>query len=276
VTGIGFVGAGRAGAGLGAALAEAGYRVRLHGRKPREIPASIEFTYGGRPPWLNDVDALVLAVPDDVLGDVARDLAADERIAKVPVVLHLSGVLDSKVLQAVASRGCAVGSMHPLQSLTGVTAAAERLRGAAAAIEGDPKAMRLADELATALRMTPLRIPAAAKPLYHAAAVFASNYLVVLAAIAERLLERAGVSHDDASAALAPIIRGTVENVVQYGANQALTGPVARGDGTTVRKHLEALPAEEAVLYRALGRAALDIARLNDERRKSVARELES
>jgi predicted short-subunit dehydrogenase-like oxidoreductase (DUF2520 family) len=276
VTGIGFVGAGRAGAGLGAALAQAGYRIRLHGRKPREIPATIEFTYGGRPPWLDDVDALVLAVPDDVLGDVARDLAADERIAKVPVVLHLSGVLDSKVLQAVASRGCAVGSMHPLQSLTGVTAAAERLRGAAAAIEGDPKAMQLADELATALRMTPLRIPAAAKPLYHAAAVFASNYLVVLAATAERLLERAGVSDDDASAALAPIIRGTVENVVHYGANQALTGPLARGDSATVRKHLEALPAEEAALYRALGRAALDIVRLNDERRKSVARELES
>jgi predicted short-subunit dehydrogenase-like oxidoreductase (DUF2520 family) len=239
-----------------------------------DVPEAIDFSSGGQPPWLDQVDVLILAVPDDALGQVARELACDSRIAAIPVVLHLSGVLDSSILEPVAERGCAVGSLHPLQSLSDSDTAAERLRGAAAAIEGDPLATQLADELAAALEMTPLTVSSDAKPLYHAAAVFASNYLVVVAATAHRLLERAGVSSEAARAALVPIIRGTVENIVSAGAADALTGPVARGDSATVRKHLDALPSEEAALYRALGRAALNIARLDNDERESLDREL--
>jgi predicted short-subunit dehydrogenase-like oxidoreductase (DUF2520 family) len=257
------------------ALTGAGYRVRLHGRKRAELPEAIDFSSGGQPPWLDQVDALILAVPDDALGHLALELACDNRIAAVPVVLHLSGVLDSSILEPVAECGCAVGSLHPLQSLSDSETAAERLRGAAAAIEGDPLATQLAGELAAALEMTPLKVSSDAKPLYHAAAVFASNYLVVVVATAHRLLERAGVSSEAASAALAPIIRGTVENIVRTGAADALTGPLVRGDSATVRKHLDALPTDEAALYRALGRAALNIARLGKDGRELLNRELE-
>lgn len=275
MTTIGIVGAGRAGAGLAVALTRAGYRVRLHGRSPIDLPAAIDFGYGGKPHWLGDVDALILAVPDDTLGELARELACDSRIAAVPVVLHLSGVLDSSILEPIAECGCAVGSLHPLQSLSDSETAAERLRGAAVAIEGDPQATQLAGELAAALEMTPLRVNSDAKPLYHAAAVFASNYLVVVAATAQRLLERAGVSSEAARAALVPIIRGTIENIVRAGAAGALTGPVARGDSATVRKHLDVLPPDEAALYRALGSAALNIARLDKDEWESLKRELE-
>lgn len=275
MTTIGIVGPGRAGAGLAVALKGVGYRVRLHGRRSRTVPATIEFTCGGQPPWLEEVDALILAVPDDALDEVARQLARDGRVGSVPVVLHLSGVLDSSVLQPVADCGCAVGSLHPLQSLSDADTAAARFRGAAAAIEGDARAVRLAVELAAALDMTPLTVPSDAKPLYHAAAVFASNYLVVSAAMAQRLLERAGISSEAARAVLTPIIRGTVDNIVHNGAAGALTGPVTRGDRATIRKHLDTLPPDEAVLYRALARAALTVARLEEGERESVERELE-
>ena len=96
-----------------------------------------------------------------------------------------------------------------------------------------------------------------------------------MVATAHRLLERAGVSSEAASAALAPIIRGTVENIVRTGAADALTGPLVRGDSATVRKHLDALPTDEAALYRALGRAALNIARLGKDGRELLNRELE-
>ncbi len=276
MTTVGIVGAGRAGAGLAMALSRVGYQVRLHGSRPRDLPSTVDYTHGGPPPWLAEVDAVLLAVPDDVLADVANELACDGRVGEGQVILHLSGVLDAGVLAPLQSCGCPVGSLHPLQSLSEAETAADRLKGAAAAVEGDTGAIAVAEELATALGMKPLRVPAAAKPLYHAAAVFASNYIVVVAAAAQRLLECAGLTGEDAREALIPIIRGTVENIVRAGARSALTGPVARGDSATVRKHLDVLPPEEAALYRALGRAALSVAQLGEAERVAVERELEA
>jgi predicted short-subunit dehydrogenase-like oxidoreductase (DUF2520 family) len=98
------------------------------------------------------------------------------------------------------------------------------------------------------------------RPLYHAAAVVASNYLPVLLALAARLLVHAGVDEDDAVPALLPLMRGTLDNVAELGIGPALTGPVARGDIETVRLHLRMLPEREARLYRDLGREAVALA----------------
>jgi predicted short-subunit dehydrogenase-like oxidoreductase (DUF2520 family) len=222
------------------------------------------------------VDVVLLAVPDDALTDVASQIARVGGVGSNQVVLHLSGVQNSSVLRPLEVCGCAVGSLHPLQSLSDAATAPDRLRGAAAAVEGDSEAVAMAEELALALGMKPLRVTAAAKPLYHAAAVFASNYIVVVAAAAQALLQRAGVAENAAREALVPMIRGTVENIVQAGAAAALTGPVVRGDSTTVRKHLDGLPPEEAALYRALGRAALNLAQLEEADRAAVERELDA
>jgi predicted short-subunit dehydrogenase-like oxidoreductase (DUF2520 family) len=217
---------------------------------------------------------LVLAVRDDALAALAAELSRAGKLSERQVVLHLSGVLDATVLESLRSCGCKLGSLHPLQSLSDPETAPERLRGAAGAIEGDAAAVDRAEQLATAVGLKPLRISSESKPLYHAAAVFASNYIVAVAAAAQRLLERAGVSPEDARDALAPIIRGTVENIVRRGPEEALTGPIARGDIATIRKHLNSLSTEEAALYRALGHAALDLAHLGDDERESVEREL--
>ena len=273
MTTVGIVGPGRAGVGLGLALARAGYAVRLHGRHAGEVPPPLELSWGGPPPWAGEVDVVVLAVPDDALEDVAATLAGTGQLGEDHTVLHLSGVLDRAALAALRPSGCALGSLHPLQSLSDVESVPERLRGAAAAVEGDAQAVTVAEQLARAVGLEPIRVRPTSKPLYHAAAVFASNYLVVVAATANRLLKQSGVSSEEAWQALLPLIEGTIKNMSQQGPENALTGPVARGDRATVAKHLAALPGDEASLYRALGRAALILAKLGPDERTALEEE---
>jgi predicted short-subunit dehydrogenase-like oxidoreductase (DUF2520 family) len=108
--------------------------------------------------------------------------------------------------------------------------------------------------------MTAVRLAPGAKAAYHAGAVIASNYTVVLASLAEQLARRAGVSASQAGALYVPLMQGTVANLAQ-GPAAALTGPIRRGDEATIRRHLALLPPEEAGLYRQLGRIALRLAR---------------
>jgi len=123
-----------------------------------------------------------------------------------------------------------------------------------------PRAVQAAEALAQDLGLRAFHIPSKAKPIYHASAVFASNYFVVVEAVAQRLLRHAGLSDAEAWQALRPLVEGTFENLSRQEPMAALTGPVERGDVATIRRHLEALTHDDAVLYRALGRAALELA----------------
>jgi predicted short-subunit dehydrogenase-like oxidoreductase (DUF2520 family) len=123
-----------------------------------------------------------------------------------------------------------------------------------------PRAVQAAEALARDLGMRPFHIASKAKPIYHASAVFASNYFVVVEAVAQRLLRHAGLSDAEAWQALRPLVEGTLDNLTRQEPLAALTGPVARGDAATIRRHLESLTQDDAGLYRALGRAALELA----------------
>ncbi len=140
-----------------------------------------------------------------------------------------------------------------------------------AALEGDDRAVEIASRLARDVGLCPVVIPAGTKPLYHAGAVFASNYAVVLGAAAEQLFDAAGVSPTDARTGIAQLMRSTIDNMASGGARTALTGPVARGDSGTVRRHLATLPHDLAPLYVALARRALDLADLDPDVRAAVA-----
>lgn len=256
MSGIGIVGPGRAGVGLALALHAAGHEVWLYGRRGKDVPPPLRLWWGGIPEWMARADVVVLAVRDGAIEPAARDLAATAVITARQVVLHLSGMRGIEPLLALRPTGAALGALHPLQAIARPESAPERLRGALAAVTGDPPAVAAAERLARDIGMRPVRLPAEAKPLYHAAAAIASNYLVVLAELTERLLTDAGLPADDARAGLVALMRGTLENVAVEGP-RALTGPIARGDVETVRAHLAALPAEVAAVYRALGREAL-------------------
>lgn len=246
------------------AWVRAGHEVRLHGRRAKPVPAPLTLTTGSPdvpPPWIDWAKVIVCAVPDDAITPLARVWADAGAIRSFQVVLHLSGSRDRNALEPLIDCGAALGSLHPLQTLVEPDRAPEHLRGAWAAVEGDPRAVETAEGLAWDIGLRPFRLRPEHKPLYHAGAVFASNYFVVVEAVAQQLLERAGLGRDDAWAALAPLVRGTLDNLSRTGPEGALTGPVVRGDVDTLARHLGALTDAEQGLYRVLGGAVLELAR---------------
>jgi predicted short-subunit dehydrogenase-like oxidoreductase (DUF2520 family) len=216
----------------------------------------------GRGPWPADARRsalIILAVPDDGIANVAAELGGSGIVTPDSAVLHTSGLCDRSVLSALDATGAALGSIHPLQSFADPQGDPDALCAAPAVIEGDSRAIIVARELALTLGMPRvIEIAGERKPLYHAGAVFASNYLVVLADIAVRLMHEAGVAGADVDLLL-PLMRQTLDNLAQDQAG-ALTGPVRRGDVGTVTAHLAALGEPERALYRLLALEALPVA----------------
>lgn len=205
-------------------------------------------------------DLVVIASPDDAIAEVATALARREAITSSQVVLHLSGLLDRRILGALDPAGAGLGSFHPLQTVSDPITAPARFLGAYAGVEGDARAEAEGERLARMLGMHPIRLTPAGKPAYHAGAVFAANFLVALAGVAERLAREAGIPEVEAGRVYLPLLRGAASNL-DAGAVAALTGPIVRGDVETIRAHLGALGAEDRELYRRLGLATLPLAR---------------
>jgi len=240
-----------------------------------EAPAA-DYRIGLAPPPA-ETTAVILAVPDTALSEVAHDLAAAGPAPPGCAALHISGAISTDVLAPLHGAGYAIGSLHPLQTVADpFFVSPARLTGIGFAIGGDPPAVLAARRLANALGGIPFVIPPNLRPVYHAAAVVASNYVIAVVAMACRLMEQAGVPAGDTLPALLPLVEGTVDNLKSLGIHGALTGPVARGDVDTVRLHLARLSPDERPLYSALGREVLRIARTAglDARRADEIEEL--
>lgn len=202
-----------------------------------------------------------LAVPDAALSSVAERLAeAGGRIPGTVAFVHLSGAQQLNALDPLGVKH-PVGSFHPLQSFPEARPPAS-LHSVVIGIDASsPALLRRLAALARALGARPKRVTDSQRGLYHAAAVFASNYVDVLLAVAVKLLRQAGWSEKEATAALLPLTEGMLETVRKSGPVRALTGPVRRGDVNTVERHLAALSGLPiAEQYRMLGLIALEIA----------------
>ena len=256
-----IIGAGRMGQGLGLALKRRGYKIALVARTPRDVTPPLMLHQGSRAEATAEAELVLIATPDDAIGSVAAELAREGAITRDQVVLHLSGLLDRNALLPLEETGAGCGSFHPLQSVAEAATAAERLKGAYVGIEGDDRALVAAERLANTLRMIPVRIPASAKPAYHAGAAFVANYTVALVGVAERLARAAGVSPDIAARIYLPLLGGAVANLNALGPAASLTGAVRRGDEQTIRAHLKALSPEDRTLYRTVSRAAITLAK---------------
>ncbi|MGZ4201559.1 MAG: DUF2520 domain-containing protein [Thermoleophilaceae bacterium] len=215
---IGVVGRGRLGRALSAALHSAGYEVS--GPVGRgESPAG---------------DAIVLCVPDSEISAAAAAVAG-----AAPLIGHTSGATPLSALEPAAAEHF---GLHPLQTFSGTEADAGRFAGCRCAVAGSSAAaLDAAGELARALGMVPFELADDQRPAYHAAASIASNFLVALEAAAEEVAGAAGLAPKEARAALAPLVRTTVENWAALGPRRALTGPVARGDELTVARQRAAV-----------------------------------
>lgn len=266
-----IVGPGRMGLALGAALVQARAVDRLifYGRgmepPPHPIfePAVLTAEYRiGPHPVPSGTTILILAVPESALSEVSYDLSRAGQAPLGCAAFHLSGALSTEVLSPLHAVGYTVASLHPLQAVADPWRSGDRLMGSAFGIAGEPAALAAARRLIAALGGRALLIPPARRPVYHAGAVVASNYLVALVSFAVRLLGQAGIPEEEAVPALLPLIRGTLDNLEQLGVPAALTGPIPRGDIDIVRLHLARLSEEDRVLYSALARELLHVSRL--------------
>jgi predicted short-subunit dehydrogenase-like oxidoreductase (DUF2520 family) len=265
---IGFVGAGRAGTALARALAAVGWPVVAVASR---TPAAAALLAAQLPTAraLADAQAVAdaaelvfLTVPDSSIGRVAEAVGWRSHHA----VVHTSGADSLAPLAAARRAGALVGALHPLQTFSAAAAPDPLVpfAGITCALDADPALLPRLEALVRALGARPLTLPAEARPLYHAAAVLASNYLVALLDLSADLWQAFGVSEEEAVEALLPLARTALANVAAQGAAAALTGPIARGDLATVDKHLAALAAarpETLEVYRALGAATLALAR---------------
>ena len=199
-------------------------------------------------------------------GDPASTRAAQSRGGRA-VALHASGALGSEVLAPLRGRGYAVGSLHPLVSVSDAAAGAEIFRGAFYCVEGDAAAVRLARRLVRALGGESFTVATDRKALYHAAAVMTSGHTVALFDTAARLLARCGLTDERAREVLLPLLGSTLENLSALPPARALTGTYARADADTVRKHLSALAGASAddalAAYVLLAQHSLRLAKEN-------------
>jgi predicted short-subunit dehydrogenase-like oxidoreductase (DUF2520 family) len=202
---------------------------------------------------------ILIAVPDAALDAVILLLGASRGL-----VLHTCGTRGPEALDPLAALGAACGTIHPLQTIPDAASGVAALRGIAFAVSGHEAAVAWAGQIVHLANGRLLRIAAQHRPLYHAAAVMASNYVVALLSAAEHLLVAAGVEPAEALPALAPLARTSLDNVLRTGPARALTGPIQRGDVPTVAAHLGALqsaPAPIRRLYGAAGLQALEISK---------------
>ncbi|HKN76840.1 MAG TPA: DUF2520 domain-containing protein [Candidatus Acidoferrum sp.] len=261
---LSIIGAGRVGRALGRRLRELGWKIgavvtrsETSARKvARSIGAGHAHAFLTRQVLAAQV--ILITTPDHSVAAVTEDLArigAEELRGKI--VLHTSGALSSDVLDPVRRCGAAVGSMHPLQTFSGV--GVPPLEGKVFAIEGDTAAVRMARQIARALGAVPVRIEGSKKPLYHAAGALAAGNVLVLMEAATRLMAAAGMKRREAVRALLPLTRQVLENFERLGPRAAWTGPLSRGDYGVVAVHTEAmkdLPVEFGQAYEAVNRLA--------------------
>ena len=200
---------------------------------------------------------------DAIQGIVDQILEVSPADLREHYFFHTSGTVDSMILEPLAKKGAYVASIHPLQVFADPVKALETLPGIYYAIEGGDKAMALAVQIVDHLHGKLLLIPTGRKVLYHIAGVFAANYLMVLIDLALHIMQDLGETQEDAFDAFSPLMVGALQNVETLGVGEALTGPIARGDSETIKRHLEALEAlrpEIGEIYRILGQEAVKIA----------------
>jgi len=214
-------------------------------------------------PWLQGADLTLITTPDDLIVGVCEEIARREYLNPGSVVAHCSGVHPSSILKPAEDLGCAIGSVHPLQSCATKELAVKVLPGSFFGVEGSEEAKRILKDLVIAIGGKILEIFTSDKPIYHAGAAVASNFLVGLINFALSLYESIGIDRQEGIQALTPLFEGTIRNIKDVGIPEALTGPIMRGDVGTVEAHLKAIKRQVPSyiqLYCALGSETVRVA----------------
>jgi predicted short-subunit dehydrogenase-like oxidoreductase (DUF2520 family) len=260
--GISIIGAGRIGQALGRRLREKGWKIHAvvtrSGATARRAIRSIGGASGYSELSCSVFAApvILITVPESSIESVVVCLfSCGQADLRGKIVLHTSGALSSDVLTPLRSRGAHVGSMHPLQSFSGIGGPA--LDGRVFVIEGDRGVVRRARTMTRALGGQPVQPRAAAKPLYHAAAVLSAGHMLALEETAVQIFVSVGMKRGQALKALLPPTRQVLDNLEHVGPRSAWTGPLARGDYGVIATHetaLQSAPVEYLDAYHTVNR----------------------
>jgi predicted short-subunit dehydrogenase-like oxidoreductase (DUF2520 family) len=262
---LGFIGAGTVGTALAIGLNSRGYPVvSVYSRSPESAEKLASAIAGCRAVGssqavADDADLVFITTPDGAIGTVVSEIEWREGKS----VVHCSGADSTRILEPAREAGARTGAIHPLQTFASVKEAIENIPGSTFAIEAEEPLLTELKKIATTLEGRYIQLEANDKVVYHAAAVMACNYLVTLIKQATDLWKTFDIPTQQATQALLPLIQGTIHNIETVGIPDCLTGPIARGDTGTIRKHIEALEkAAPDVLptYLELGRRTVPIA----------------
>ena len=261
---VAVIGPGRMGLALAHALQRSGefVEVTVYGRRPeapshpifREVDARYVF---GLEPLRADCLAVLLAVPEGALPEVAHSLAAQGPAPGGCSAFHLSGALPTDVLAPLHAAGYQAGVFHPWIIAGRSISGADRLHGACIGVTASPEATRTARDLASMMGATVVTIPANRRAVADAAIAMVATSLPTILGTAVPLLESAGLEHDEALSALVPLVRSVLAEVESSGVSGALGAALERVDAEALGVHLRALDGEERRLYAWLGRQAI-------------------
>lgn len=276
---LGFIGAGTVGSALAIRLSERGYPVTAVASRSYSSAKKLAGAITGCQAFKNvqhvadNADLVFITTPDNAIPLVA----AEVNWYHGQNVVHCSGADSTSTLDPARKLGARVGCIHPLQTFASVQKAFENLPGSTFALEAEPHLLEFLKQMVTVLDGKPVILKPENKVAYHAAAVIASNYMVTLVKMATDLWQTFGIPREQATTALLPLVRGTLNNIESIGIPNCLTGPVARGDTGTVKKHLEnmeRLTPEIVPAYRELGLQTIPVALAKGKLSNAGAREL--
>lgn len=281
-TQINIIGAGKLGKTLGFLLCKEAH-IQIAGvcntTKESAIHA-IEFmgdgTYCAVIESLPAADITFICTPDDAIPEVVHKLCTNPHINAQSVVVHFSGALPSTVLAPLKAHGASIASLHPMKSFANPSVSIQHYQGTYCAIEGDDDAIRGLTPLFEAIGSIVYSLDKHKKATYHAAGVFASNYLITLAKEATHCLTHAAVAEETALNLVIDLMQSSLQNLkATKSLEKSLTGPFQRGDTATIEKHLNSMPSDaQKSIYRTLGQATLPLTHLDDKQKQRVHKAL--
>ncbi len=278
---LGFIGAGTVGTALSVRLSSKGYQVIAVSSRSQTSARKLARAVSGCQAFDSNQDVadtaelIFITTPDDTIASVASEIQWHQGQS----VVHCSGALSTDILEPAKELGAQVGAFHPLQTFASVKQAIENIPGSTFAVEAEEPLLSTLKDIATALDGHWIELKANDKVAYHAAAVIACNYLVTLVKLATDLWQSFNIPQSQATQALLPLIRGTIHNIDTVGIPQCLTGPIARGDIETIKKHLDALQKVAPALlstYRELGLQTIPVALAKGKINQHQAEELQA
>ncbi len=277
---LGFIGAGTVGTALSVGLGSRGYPVVAVSSRSQTSARRLAQAVSGCQVFDNSqgvadtAEFVFITTPDDVIASVASEIKWHSGQS----VVHCSGALSTDILEPAKKLGAQVGAFHPLQTFASVRQAIDNIPGSTFAVEAEEPLLDKLKEMATALDGHWVELKAGDKVVYHASAVIACNYLVTLVKLAADLWQTFGIPQKQATRALLPLVKGIIHGIETVGIPECLTGPIARGDTGTIKKHLEALRNVAPSLlstYRELGLKTIPIALAKGRISENQAEELE-